>query len=448
MGIKTGIGIGDAQIYDTSSIEKGYYNLLKNEELKQAKFQEEMAGYLAKYSNKGLKPEDIKLQDEAYAKLKQVAAAGYSGNATKRNEARFAVLNGMKDIDDYNQMATQAYKTLDEVSADALKNPWAYQEGTKEKIAELYTKPYANWGDYASINKSTFERMPDITTVDKVLEKANKLIETSAKREGKMVTNKDGRYFYQLDPAKANSFVVSELALNPEARYTLIKQYKAANPDKEATTEDLAKYAVDLYSAKYSNNAYNFYGGMKEPKTGGATKEQQAVYDRGKLLDKLVNAVPGSDKELLEVSSLPYGTDTQFLNVTKGGKLVKQLFKITVPKSGWESAAASNPLLAEYGFGTDDASGKKKVFEFDLSSPDARRGLNVFIDQFSGGKNVQYKDVKPATTRATTTTQPKQTQPKASASNIPSATRKEWIAAGWNNSQIDEAVKLGKIKVK
>jgi hypothetical protein len=398
MGIKTGIGVGEAQIYDISSLEKNYYNLLKNEELKQAKFQEEMAGYLAKYSNKGLKPEDIKLQDEAYAKLKQVAAAGYGGNATKRNEARFAVLNGMKSIDDYNQLATQAYKTLDEVSADALKNPWAYKEGTKEKIAELYTKPYANWGDYASVNKSTFERIPDITTVDKVLEKANKLIETSAKREGKIVTNKDGRYFYQLDPEKANSFVVSELSLNPEAKYTLIKEYQAANPDKEATTENLAKYAVDLYSAKYSNNAYSFYGGMKEPKTivvnSGGSQQQQAVYDRGKLLDKLMNAVPGSDKELLEVSSLPYGTDTKFLDVTKGGKLVKKILKITVPKSGWESAAASNPLLAEYGFGTDDASGKKKVFEFDLSSPDARRGINVFIDQFSGGKNVQYKDVK------------------------------------------------------
>ena len=74
--------------------------------------------------------------------------------------------------------------------------------------------------------------------------------------------------------------------------------------------------------------------------------------------------------------------------------MVKQLFKITVPKSGWESAAASNPLLAEYGFGVDDAKNKTKVFEFDLSSPDARRGLNVFIDQFSGGKNVQYRDVK------------------------------------------------------
>ena len=387
MGIKTGIGIGDAQIYDISSIEKGYYNLLKNEELKQAKFQEEMAGYLAKYSNKGLKPEDIKLQDEAYAKLKQVAAAGYSGNATKRNEARFAVLNGMKDIDDYNQMATQAYKTLDEVSADALKNPWAYQEGTKEKIAELYTKPYANWGNYASINKSTFERMPDITTVDKVLEKANKLIETSAKREGKMVTNKDGRYFYQLDPAKANSFVVSELALNPEARYTLIKQYKAANPDKEATTENLAKYAVDLYSAKYSNNAYNFYGGMKEPKTGGG-KEAEAVSNRGALLSKILNRVPGSDKELLNELNLPYGTKTSFL--TGGKKNEMPILRIVVPSKKKEPippSIANRPDLAA--IWTSDI---PTVVDIPLNQPDSERGLNELINRYSTG-DVKYTKV-------------------------------------------------------
>ena len=388
MGIKTGIGIGDAQIYDTSSIERGYYNLLKNEQLKQAKFQEEMAGYLAKYSNKGLKPEDIKLQDEAYAKLKQVAAAGYGGNATKRNEARFAVLNGMKSIDDYNQMATQAYKTLDEVSADAFKNPWAYKEGTKEKIAELYTKPYSNWGDYASINKSTFERMPDITTVDKVLEKANKLIETSAKREGKMVTNKDGRYFYQLDPAKANSFVVSELALNPEANYTLIKQYKAANPDKEANTENLAKYAVDLYSAKYSNNAYNFYGGTKEPKTGGATKEQQAVYDRGALLSKILNRVPGSDKELLNELNLPYGTKTMFLNGGKKGDI--PIIRVVVPSKKKEpipAAIANRPDLVA--IWTSD---EPTVVDIPLNQPDSERGLNELINRYSTG-DVKYTKV-------------------------------------------------------
>jgi len=397
MGIKTGIGIGEAQIYDISSLEKNYYNLLKNEQLKQAKFQEEMAGYLAKYSNKGLKPEDIKLQDEAYAKLKQVAAAGYSGNSTKRNEARFAVLNGMKAIDDYNQMATQAYKTLDEVSADALKNPWAYQEGTKEKIAELYTKPYANWGNYASINKSTFERMPDITTVDKVLEKANKLIETSAKREGKMVTNKDGRYFYQLDPAKANSFVVSELALNPEARYTLIKQYKAANPDKEANTENLAKYAVELYSAKYSNNAYNFYGGMREPKTGGS-KEAETTSNRAALLNKILNRVPGSDKELLNELNLPYGTKTSF--ITGGKKNEMPILRVVVPSKKNEpipAAIANRPDLAA--IWTSDI---PTVVDIPLNQPDSERGLNELINRYSTG-DVKYTKVNKGGTSKSST---------------------------------------------
>jgi len=35
-----------------------------------------------------------------------------------------------------------------------------------------------------------------------------------------------------------------------------------------------------------------------------------------------------------------------------------------------------------------------------------------------------------------------------SSSNIPSASNNEWLKAGWNQSQINEAVKLGKIKVK
>jgi hypothetical protein len=401
MPIKSGIGFGEAQVYNQpGAIVNLYGKLLQQQAKDQAQFATDLNNIMSKYSTKGLKDEDIKLTANAYQQIKDKVTSSSTRTPAERAQALADARNGMQTIQEYSDSALDAYKTLDQLAPDIALNPWKYQEGTKEVVEQLYKNPYAKWGnDYKTLNPTTFQRKADESAIYKMFNNVNSdLTKIAPTFKAKDVV--DGRYYrtmYSVPEADAYNNLYTTMELTPEAKYTLTTKYQQENPDKtDFTPADVAAYGLGLYKKLYGENALQFAGGRTLiPKaTGSGGQQQQAIYDRGALLDRITNAVPGSDDELLEVSSLPYGTTTQFLNVSKGGKLVKKLFKVTVPKSGWESAAASNPLLAEYGFGTDDASGKKKVFEFDLSSSDARRGINVFIDQFSGGKNVQYKDVK------------------------------------------------------
>jgi len=446
MPIKSGIGFGEAQVYNQpSALVNTYGKLLQQQAQENAKFQNEIADLIGKVKTDGVRDIDKPVIAKAYDDVKDLyRQASFVRNPTERNLIRSQISSSIQSLNEAAARSAEESKLYrDTLGRVATTGQFLYDPNKLNEFKQRVTKPIT---ELTVFNPLDLERIPD----DSIRDKAFDNIYTELKNKSTYQTRKLGGGKEQevgvVDPTIVTSNIIERIGKSPEWLNLATRNYIQANPGKEPKIEDIVNNEVKLYMARKGNE---YVGSPTKISTGGTGgQQQQAVYDRGKLLDKLVNAVPGSDKELLEVSSLPYGTDTQFLNVTKGGKLVKQLFKITVPKSGWDSAVASNPIFADYGFGVDDAKNKTKVFEFDLSSPDARRGLNVFIDQFSGGKNVQYKDVKPATTRATTTTQPKQTQPKVSDSNIPSATRKEWIAAGWSNSQIDEAVKLGKIKVK
>ena len=448
MSIRSGIGIGEAQIYDISGIEKGYYNLLKQKELRDAKFVDDMATTLAKYSSKGLNPKDIELQNKAYEDLRKLATSASTGSRAQQNEAKIAVLAGMNQIAEYNQRAIEAKKNLDAVVASAQEKPWMYKDDIVGISNKLYQTPYSEWGNYSTIDNSTFERALDMSSLDKVFDGVNKALAETAKKTGKPIYNGD-RIIYQVPKESANGLLSAEILLSPEANYTLRKSYSVLNPGKQATDADLINFANEMYQKKQGENAFSFYGGARN-KSGGLTesekKQQISVSDRTKILDNLMNGVPGSDKEFLNVSSLPYGTDVKFLDVKRksDGTLVKKLFKVVIPKSEWENVVSSNPNQ-RYSFGSSSEDGKNKIFEFDLSSPDARRGLNVFINQFSGGKNVDYRDVKGGSTNTAPKPEPTQkptqkpttkkytpTQEKAIARGIkdnPGATREQIIQA-------------------
>jgi hypothetical protein len=436
MAIKTGIGVGDAQVYDISSLENNYFKLLQRQSQEAYKFQEELVDLISKVKTDGARDIDKPLIAKAYDDVKDLYRQATSlKNPTERNLVRAQITSGIQSLNEAAaRSAAESKLYTDTLGRVATTGEYMFDANKLNEFKSRINKPITQLSAY---NPLDLQRIPDDSVRDRAYDNLYNELKPKAVYQVRKAAGNREQEVGVINPTFVANSIMERLDKSPEWLNLATRNYMQQNPDSKPEFKDIALNEIKLYMSRKGNE---YAGAPTRISTGGAGgQQQQAVYDRGKLLDKLVNAVPGSDKELLEVSSLPYGTDTQFLNVTKGGKLVKQLFKITVPKSGLETASASNPILAEYSFGVDDAKNKTKVFEFDLSSPDARRGLNVFIDQFSGGKNVQYRDVK----RNNPTP-----SPKPGASNIPSATRKEWIAAGWNNSQIDEAVKLGKIKVK
>jgi hypothetical protein len=391
MGIKTGIGVGDAQVYDTSNLENNYFKILQKQTQEQTRFQNELVDLISKVKTDGARDIDKPLIAKGYDDIRELYRQATSiRNPTERNLVRAQITSGVQSLNEAAvRSATEAKSYIDTLGRIANTGEYMYDKDKLNEFKSRINKPITQLSVF---NPLDLPKIPDDSVRDRAYDNLYTELKPKAVYEVRKAAGNREQEVGVINPTFVANSIMERLNKSPEWLNLATVNYLQENPNTKPEFKDIVANETKLYMARKGNE----YVGAptRIPTSGGAGGQQQAVYDRGALLDRVMNAVPGSDKELLEVSSLPYGTDTKFLNVTKGGKLVKQLFKITVPKSGWESAAASNPLLAEYGFGTDDASGKQKVFEFDLSSPDARRGLNVFIDQFSGGKNVPYNKVK------------------------------------------------------
>jgi hypothetical protein len=393
MPIKSGIGFGAAQVYNQpSALVNTYGKLLQQQAQENAKFQNELADLIGKVKTEGARDIDKPLIAKAYDEVKELYRQSSSvRNSTERNLIRSQLTSGIQSLNEAAARSAQEAKLYtDTLSRVATTGQFLYDPNKLNEFKLRINKPIT---ELTVFNPLDLERIPD----DSIRDKAFDNIYTELKNKSVYKTVNIGGGKEQevgvVNPSIVTANIIERIGKSPEWLNLATRNYVQANPGKEPRIEDIIDTEVKLYM----NRRGNEYTGTPSriPKATGG-EPQQAIYDRAGLLDNLINRVPGSDKKFLEVSSLPYGTDVKFVDVrNKKGEILKKLFKVVVPKAEWDTIVSANPSAANtFTFGKTDASGKAKVFEFDVSSPDARRGLNVFIDQFSGGKNVPYDKVK------------------------------------------------------
>jgi len=393
MPIKSGIGFGEAQIYNQPSvIVNTYGKLLQQQAQENAKFQNELADLISKVKTEGARDIDKPLITKAYDEIKDLYRQASSvRNSSERNLIRSKLTAGIQSLNEAAGRSVEEAKLYkDTLGRVATTGQFLYDPKKLNDFKQRISKPITQ---LTAFNPLDLERIPD----DSIRDKAFDNIYTELKNKSVYQTRKIGGGKEQevgvVNPTVVTANIIERIGKSPEWLNLATRNYVQANPDKEPKIEDIIDNEVKLYMTRRGNE---YVGSPSRiPKATGG-EPQQAIYDRAGLLDNLINRVPGSDKKFLEVSSLPYGTDVKFVDVrNKKGEILKKLFKVVVPKAEWDTIVSANPSAANtFTFGKTDASGKAKVFEFDVSSPDARRGLNVFIDQFSGGKNVSYDKVK------------------------------------------------------
>ena len=89
MRIKSGIGFGEAQVYDISSLENNYYKLLQRQYQEKAKFESELADLISKVKTDGARDIDKPLIAKAYSEIKDIyRRASAARNSTERNLIR------------------------------------------------------------------------------------------------------------------------------------------------------------------------------------------------------------------------------------------------------------------------------------------------------------------------------------------------------------------------
>jgi len=124
MPIKSGIGFGEAQVYNQpNAITNLYSKLLQQQAKDQEQFATDLNNIMSKYSTKGLKDEDIKLTAEAYKKIKDKVTSSSIRTPAERAQALADARNGIQTIQEYADSALNAYKSLDQFAPDIAANP-------------------------------------------------------------------------------------------------------------------------------------------------------------------------------------------------------------------------------------------------------------------------------------------------------------------------------------
>jgi len=300
MPIKSGIGFGEAQVYNQpGAIVNLYGKLLQQQAKDQAQFATDLNNIMSKYSTKGLRDEDIKLTANAYQQIKDKVTSSSTRTPAERAQALADARNGMQTIQEYSDSALDAYKTLDQLAPDIALNPWKYQEGTKEVVEQLYKNPYAKWGgDYKTLNPTTFQRQADDSAIYKMFNNVNSDL-TKIAPKFKATDVVDGRYYrtmYAVPEADAYSNLYTTMELTPEAKYTLTNKYQQDNPGKtDFTSADVAAYGLSLYKKLYGDNALQFAGGRTLiPKATGDDASNPANYEV--IMNKTFTTSPTYDK--------------------------------------------------------------------------------------------------------------------------------------------------------
>jgi len=340
MPIKSGIGFGEAQVYNTSGITNLYGKLLQQQAKEQAQFSTDLNNIMSKYSTKGLRAEDIKLTAQAYKQIKDKVTSSSIRNPVERAQALVDARNGIQTIQEYSDTALDAYKTLDQLSPDIQLNPWKYKEGTKEAIEALYKNPYANWGDdYKILNQTTFQRQPDDSAIYKMFNNVNSDLAKIAPKF-KATDIADGKRIktlYTVPDADAYSNLYTTMELTPEAKYTLTSKFQKDNPDKtDFTPADVAAYGLDLYKKLYGDDALKFFGGsILVRKETGDDSSNPANYEV--IRNKTFSTEEIRDKDKVIKPSKPIITFDTFVTTPVGQPFatpqIGNAFNITEGKS-------------------------------------------------------------------------------------------------------------------
>jgi hypothetical protein len=450
MAIRTGIGVGAAQIADTSGIMNAYAKQVAQQQRaqalqaeKQAKedaaYNEKLADLLSDVKTDGARDVDIPDITKSYNELKEMYRQGLSIKDPAERALYRANLNkGVSSLNEYAQRSKKFAGDLFGVSQDIAKNEWDYDPNSVSYLSALKRTSLKDLGANSVIDPMQFKRMPNVGLIDTILDDAYKVGKEKAEYTGEV--NKLGKRFNvsKVDPVIIQNNLVQRIQNDPEASSAIKTLYARTTGDRDITGEKLTNFIKGLYETKHN---YEYVGAPKDFKTSGGgsgsgsgSGDQDKYTYRQQVIQGSLNNDPRFINKML--AALPSGAKIEPLVSVSGKKGAKggyKSLKITIP----ESYDTKNNLIPA------------TTTIIEASRGEGAIKLNRILNTYTGDN---ISDSKLGITGGKTAGklyEPKVTKGNAPENTtIPTATRSEWKAAGWSESDINEGIKQGVIKIK
>jgi hypothetical protein len=367
MQINTGIGVGEAQVFDTKNIVNAFYKIYQQKQKEDQLFAEKIADNLSKFDTTGLTGKDLERVTNMYDKLRT-----FNQNIDKlgRNEKTLLdaqIRKGMNEIKSFSANAKQFYKDRENFGIEYNKDKYSYLPEVQPLVDKVTTLSYGealdeNLGD---VNVLRMKRAPDRRLIDDSLNDFAKVIKGLSDDSKPTSFTQDGVVsVYRTADPKAVEAAAFAILTDDSKKFAIADDFKRQNPNVPPPTDkDLVEFIKKSHEAKNGGpvKAYTFLtnssmapkaGEGKEPTEGeqysgtlnnafGANPnirtqsiERIKAHSKGKIVD-LVDNGDGT------LTLTPYKTlsGIQYkgspIPITSAGQLNSQLGSLGISSSGF-----------------------------------------------------------------------------------------------------------------
>jgi hypothetical protein len=361
MPIKTGIGVGEAQVYDISSLENNYFKLLQRQAQETSRFQNELADLIGKVKTDGARDIDKLDIAKGYDEIKDLYRKAASiRNPTERNLVRAQITSGIQSLNEYAaRSASEAKSYIDTLGRVATTGEYMYDLNKLNDFKSRINKPIK---ELSIFNPLDLQKLPDDSSRDKAFDNLYTELKPRAVYEVRKAAGNREQEVGVINPILIANNIMERLNKSPEWLNLATRNYVQENPGKQPEFKDIVANEVKLYM----NRKGNEYAGdpTRIPKaTGGKSDEEKLTY-RQKLITALVNKDNTAKEDLM--ANLPanskvlYTTSKAIPGKSKGGV---GGIRIIIPE-------ASSPTGVEI------------IEDISLQSGSVAQKLNYIINQY------------------------------------------------------------------
>jgi len=336
MGIKTGIGVGEAQVYDISSLENNYFKLLQRQAQETAKFQNELVDLIGKVKTDGARDIDKPLITKAYDDIKDLYLKSASiGNKTQRNLVRAQIASGVQSLNEAAARSAEEAKLYKEtLGRVATTGQFMYDTNKLDEFKSRINKPIT---ELTAFNPLDLERIPDDSSRDKAFDNLYTELKPKAVYQVRKAAGNREQEVGVINPVLIANNIMERLNKSPGWLNLATRNFVQENPNAIPTFKDVALNEVKLYM----NRKGNEYVGSptRIPKaTGGSGEGEDKLTYRQKLITGLINQNEDYRQELQANlpanSKIEYGVSRAVPGVSKGGY---KYIKIRIPAESTEN---------------------------------------------------------------------------------------------------------------
>jgi hypothetical protein len=324
MPIKTGIGIGEAQVFDTKDIVDTFYKQYQLQQKQDQLFAEKIADQLSKFDTSGLTGKDLERATGMYDKVKNFNQSISNLSGSKKAVLEAQIRKGMNDIKTFSANAKQFYKDREAFGVEYAKDKYSFVPELAPTIDKLTTLSYGEALDnnLADINSLRMKRTPDDRLVEDSLKDMYEAVKRLSDDTKPIPVTQNGitTIYHIADPKAVDGVVLSILA-EPAKKFNWVDNFKRANPEAPTPNDtELSAFIKKTYEARNGGpgGAYKFKTGESKAATGGSGKEPSSsdsfvlaannAFSRNKeLRDRYLNQIRAHSKA--RVSDIVYNAD-------------------------------------------------------------------------------------------------------------------------------------------